>query len=155
LSIGFHFSPDYTSGLFNDSKYDAIQRDILIDHVAVVKSGRCSLIQGCGIPLLDSSNPQNNISFDTSKLESLTKLLSDKLSNLSLLDPNSLKHIISQIDSLSQLLNDKFINTDNFLNKILTFLNDSNYSPNQQITIDNNEASGKASILKSYTDAFK
>ena len=40
LSIGFETQMDPTSGTYNGTKYDAIQRNIRINHVAVVPKGR-------------------------------------------------------------------------------------------------------------------
>lgn len=42
VSIGFIYAEDWTPGEFNKEKYDFIQRDIVINHVAVgVPKGRC------------------------------------------------------------------------------------------------------------------
>jgi len=42
LSIGFVYTEDWTGGTWNGAKYDFIQRDIVINHVAVgVPHGRC------------------------------------------------------------------------------------------------------------------
>lgn len=40
LSIGFETQMDPTSGIYNGAKYDAVQRNIRINHVAVVPKGR-------------------------------------------------------------------------------------------------------------------
>lgn len=40
LSIGFETQMDPTSGTYNGTKYDAVQRNIRINHVAVVPKGR-------------------------------------------------------------------------------------------------------------------
>lgn len=40
LSIGFETQMDPTSGTYNGAKYDAVQRNIRINHVAVVPKGR-------------------------------------------------------------------------------------------------------------------
>lgn len=49
VSIGFYSGIDTTPGVFNDQEYDEIQNDIWLDHVAIVKNGRCSRKDGCGI----------------------------------------------------------------------------------------------------------
>lgn len=49
VSVGFHADTVDIKGVFNDVKYDQMQTDILLDHVAIVKDGRCSLRDGCGI----------------------------------------------------------------------------------------------------------
>ena len=48
-----HFSRlDKTSdGEFEGSHYDVVQRDIFVDHIAIVEKGRCSTEDGCGIML--------------------------------------------------------------------------------------------------------
>lgn len=48
LSIGFFCNLDHTKGTVGDSDYDAIQKDIFLNHVAVVPVGRCSTEDGCG-----------------------------------------------------------------------------------------------------------
>lgn len=49
VSIGFYYQPDLTPGKWNDSPYDYVMRDIVIDHVAAgVLKGRCSY-PSCGI----------------------------------------------------------------------------------------------------------
>ena len=48
LSIGFFCNLDKTEGTVGDAKYDAIQTDIFLNHVAVVDAGRCSITDGCG-----------------------------------------------------------------------------------------------------------
>jgi hypothetical protein len=49
LSVGFFCNLDRSEGTVGDAKYDAIQKDIFLNHVAVVDAGRCSLADGCGI----------------------------------------------------------------------------------------------------------
>jgi superfamily I DNA and/or RNA helicase len=39
------------SGEFNGKHYDATQRDIFVDHIAIVPTGRCSTSDGCGLKL--------------------------------------------------------------------------------------------------------
>jgi len=48
LSIGFFCDLDRTEGTVGDAKYDAIQKAIFLNHVAVVDAGRCSITDGCG-----------------------------------------------------------------------------------------------------------
>ena len=49
VSIGFYYTPDFTSGKWNGKSYDYVMRDMVIDHVAAgVLKGRCSYPQ-CGI----------------------------------------------------------------------------------------------------------
>jgi hypothetical protein len=51
VSSGFFCALDRSSGEFNGNQYDAVQRNIFLNHIAVVEHGRCSLAQGCGINL--------------------------------------------------------------------------------------------------------
>lgn len=51
VSIGFHADWDLTPGVLGDVEYGAVQRNILIDHVAVVEHGKCSVSDGCGITM--------------------------------------------------------------------------------------------------------
>lgn len=52
VSIGFSTAEDFSQGEFNGTEYDRVQRDIVIDHVALAPpgmNGRCSSDAGCGI----------------------------------------------------------------------------------------------------------
>ena len=46
-----HFSrlDDTADGEFEGKHYDVTQRDIFIDHIAIVEEGRCGITDGCGI----------------------------------------------------------------------------------------------------------
>jgi hypothetical protein len=48
ISIGFRAKTIDAHGVFNDREYTKIQTDMLLDHVAIVENGRCSLLDGCG-----------------------------------------------------------------------------------------------------------
>ena len=48
LSIGFFCDLDRTEGTVGDAKYDAVQKSIFLNHVAIVDQGRCSIEDGCG-----------------------------------------------------------------------------------------------------------
>jgi len=48
VSIGFHAKIVDAHGVFADMEYDQIQIDMLLDHVASLENGRCSLLDGCG-----------------------------------------------------------------------------------------------------------
>ena len=49
VSIGFQSSIDVETGKFGDEEYTKVQREIMPNHLAIVKHGRCSLWDGCGI----------------------------------------------------------------------------------------------------------
>lgn len=76
VSIGFRADTDITAGMFNDSPYTEIQRNMLLDHVAVTTHGRCSRKDGCGIHKLDSvvktAVPHTSVLTD-SQIKSLKK----------------------------------------------------------------------------------
>jgi hypothetical protein len=48
-----HFSrlDKNASGEFNGTHYDVTQRDLFIDHIAIVEKGRCNTTDGCGVVL--------------------------------------------------------------------------------------------------------
>jgi len=51
VSIGFKCDPLVNDeGEFEGAQYKFRQKGILVDHIAVVEKGRCSLADGCGIP---------------------------------------------------------------------------------------------------------
>lgn len=49
VSPGFQSDVLMDGGTFGETPYDGIQKGILPDHLAIVKEGRCSLDDGCGI----------------------------------------------------------------------------------------------------------
>lgn len=49
VSIGFYADKDTTAGIFGDVAYTESQINLLLDHVAITKDGRCSRKDGCGI----------------------------------------------------------------------------------------------------------
>ena len=51
VSGGFFCNIDMTPGVLGDSKYEAVQKDIFMNHVAIVDQGRCSIEDGCGLNL--------------------------------------------------------------------------------------------------------
>ena len=60
LSAGYKCQYDFTAGAFNGQQYDAIQRDIRANHLALVERGR----SGSDVAVLDKLT----ITFDTSEL---------------------------------------------------------------------------------------
>ena len=61
VSPGFFCTLDHTAGTLDDAEYDAVQRDILLNHVAVVQNGRCSIEDGCGLNLDSVDSPPDLI----------------------------------------------------------------------------------------------
>jgi len=49
LSPGFFCNLDRTEGIIGDAKYDAVQKDIFLNHIATLEgdTGRCSIEDGC------------------------------------------------------------------------------------------------------------
>lgn len=62
VSAGFHSKIVDVRGVFNDVEYDQMQTDILLDHVAALENGRCSLLDGCGF-----KNPTQIIKQDSAQ----------------------------------------------------------------------------------------
>ena len=56
-----HFSriDKNASGEFNGKHYDVTQRDIFVDHIAIVEEGRCNVDDGCGI-VFDTKEEKND-----------------------------------------------------------------------------------------------
>ena len=81
VSIGFSCDLDRTSGELDGKKYDAIQKDIYIDHTAVCKTGtaRCSLKDGCGI---DSKTLSMASKDDITKIKDSVKRIVDERNTL-------------------------------------------------------------------------
>ena len=59
VSPGFFCELDATPGTLDSAEYDAVQRGIFLNHVAICKVGRCSLKDGCGMNL-DSTSVSDN-----------------------------------------------------------------------------------------------
>jgi hypothetical protein len=61
LSIGFFCNLDKSGGTVGDSAYDATQKDIFLNHVAAVDTGRCSIKDGCGFKTDEIDSPPDLI----------------------------------------------------------------------------------------------
>jgi len=58
VSPGFFCNLDRSdSGEFNGEHFDATQKEIFLNHIAIVKNGRCSIEDGCGIGLDSKKYP--------------------------------------------------------------------------------------------------
>lgn len=68
VSGGFFCNMDVTSGTLDGVSYDAVQRDIYLNHIAVVDEGRCSIEDGCGLRT-DSREGDLMSEIDTIKAE--------------------------------------------------------------------------------------
>lgn len=61
LSIGFFCNLDKSGGTVGDTAYDATQKDIFLNHVAAVDTGRCSIKDGCGFKMDEIDSPPDLI----------------------------------------------------------------------------------------------
>lgn len=52
VSTAYFFTPEETSGTFNGTEYDGVQRNLRPDHLALLphEKGECSVADGCGAP---------------------------------------------------------------------------------------------------------
>ena len=95
VSIGFYSDLEYNPGKVSidgkEIEYDAIQRNILIDHVAITKDGRCSSDMGCGIKLDDGGELSRELREKMDSLFSENKLLKDSLTNIENTESTRLK----------------------------------------------------------------
>ena len=67
VSIGFMCDLDYTPGKFKEEAYDAVQRNIVLNHLAIVDKGRCPTGK-CGIGQ-DSANKKSTTDTGTTMTE--------------------------------------------------------------------------------------
>ena len=71
------------TGDIDGEHYDAVQEHILLDHVAIVEEGRCSIEDGCGIGLdAKTPMPQTFIDKIKSAIESAKTMKDKKLESL-------------------------------------------------------------------------
>jgi len=126
VSIGFFCDLDRTGGEFEGAKYDAVQRNIVLNHLAVgVDKGRCPS-GTCGIgtdadPKPPAKPPEEDV--DVSVHEKLLKEKTDAIKALSkkivegadTLKADELKALVSQMERISWDLSDatNVINTKN------------------------------------------
>lgn len=95
LSIGFFCNIDRSEGTVGDAKYDAIQTDIFLNHIAVVDAGRCSLADGCGIHT-DAADPPND-SADLKKITAERDALKSELKKIVKIEKDT---IIAELTNL-------------------------------------------------------
>ena len=79
VSVGFHSKIVDVHGVYNDVEYDQMQTDMLLDHVAALENGRCSLLDGCGfkepIPAIKQDSAPEVISDEAKKAIKLANSL--------------------------------------------------------------------------------
>lgn len=83
VSIGFRAKTIDAHGVFNDQEYTKIQTDMLLDHVAIVENGRCSLLDGCGFknptPVIKQDSAPEVVSDEAKKaIELANSLIADQ-----------------------------------------------------------------------------
>jgi hypothetical protein len=78
-----HFSriDKNASGEFEGRHYDVTQRDIFVDHIAIVEEGRCNVEDGCGIifDTKEEKNDRNKIKKKDRKGDEGIKMVSDSI----------------------------------------------------------------------------
>ncbi|MES1986804.1 MAG: DUF2213 domain-containing protein, partial [Pseudomonadota bacterium] len=75
LSMGYTCVYDFTSGIFNGERYDAIQREIRANHIALVDQGR----MGKEVRVLDRALPNKFIvTLDTKEFIKMAKLTAEE-----------------------------------------------------------------------------
>lgn len=80
VSIGFYSNITNSPGIYNDESYDEIQSEIWLDHLAIVKNGRCSRKDGCGIT--DSLKPKIKIIKQIVKVPSAPAITQDSAATI-------------------------------------------------------------------------
>lgn len=100
LSIGFFCDLDRTEGTVGDTQYDAVQKDIFLNHVAIVNEGRCSIEDGCRFHTdsKEVDSPPDLIG----KLDTAIGMASNEWGNNDLKDLlTEIKEMITTVESLS------------------------------------------------------
>lgn len=115
LSIGFFCNLDKTEGTVGDAKYDAVQKDIFLNHIAIVSEGRCSIADGCGfntdsvkkidsppdlIGKLDTAIGMATTEWGDSTLKDLLTEIKEMITTAGTGDAAALTKIIAERDSL-------------------------------------------------------
>lgn len=84
VSPGFMCMVDKTPGILGGVEFDASQKDIIFDSLAIVKKGRCSTQDGCGIKFKDSTGElsmdndeiKRNVSYMMGMMAEMERMLS-------------------------------------------------------------------------------
>jgi hypothetical protein len=102
-----HFSriDKNASGEFEGQHYDVTQRDIFVDHIAIVEEGRCNVEDGCGI-MLDTKEEKNDGNKKKDRMgdegikmvsENIMSELGSAIELAEKLDDNALKEILKEV----------------------------------------------------------
>ena len=77
LSLGYRYTPEKKSGVFNGEPYDLIMRDISCNHLALVEEGRA----GHDVLVKDSKSTLNEVQNMDDKVEKTEIALADQMIN--------------------------------------------------------------------------
>lgn len=75
LSLGYRYTPEKKSGVFNGEPYDLIMRDISCNHLALVEEGRA----GHDVLVKDSKSTLNEVTNMSDKVEKIELALADQM----------------------------------------------------------------------------
>lgn len=109
-----HFSRlDKTAdGEFEGLHYDVIQRDIFVDHIAIVEEGRCSTEDGCGI-MLDEEVKGKKKKEEDEERKMVSKTVLSKLdSALKLAEKLEDKTLMEKLEELKKALAEEAAEND-------------------------------------------
>lgn len=140
LSLGYRYTPETKSGVFNGEPYDLIMRDISCNHLALVEEGRA----GHDVLVKDSKSTLNEVKNMDDKVEKVEIALVDQMINAA----NVLKdlHKTDENGNVVDINEDKEISPmEDKLNEFLAKLEESG--------IDKDEARAKIEeIIKAKSD---
>lgn len=130
LSLGYRYTPEKKSGVFNGEPYDLIMRDISCNHLALVEEGRA----GHDVLVKDSKSTLNEVQKMSDKVEKMEIALADQMISTA----NMLKdlHKTDAMGNVVDITKDEEISTmEDKLNEFLAKL--------EEAGIDKDEARAK------------
>ena len=130
LSLGYRYTPEKKSGVFNGEPYDLIMRDISCNHLALVEEGRA----GHDVLVKDSKSTLNEVTNMSDKVEKIELALADQMISTA----NMLKdlHKTDAMGNVVDITKDEEISTmEDKLNEFLAKL--------EEAGIDKDEARAK------------
>ena len=130
LSLGYRYTPEKKSGVFNGEPYDLIMRDISCNHLALVEEGRA----GHDVLVKDSKSTLNEVTNMSDKVEKMEIALADQMISTA----NMLKdlHKVDAMGNVVDITKDEEISTmEDKLNEFLAKL--------EEAGIDKDEARAK------------
>lgn len=130
LSLGYRYTPEKKSGVFNGEPYDLIMRDISCNHLALVEEGRA----GHDVLVKDSKSTLNEVKNMSDKVEKIELALADQM----ITTANMLKdlHKTDENGNVVDITKDEEISTmEDKLNEFLAKL--------EEAGIDKDEARAK------------